>query len=337
MIKFSIIPISLSFLFSGVFAYAGMPPSEKYVEYRSPTWLSNEEIVFIKKVTYDKSNYGLNPLTNFIKGLGNTPEYRTVRRDYCICSMKTDGTGERIIKQFAIIYDKDENVIKRVRVEGKKEIPVEEEIRPYVMDCSAKRGLIAFSSDGMYGIYIMKTDGADLEKISEKGTNPRLSLDGSKILYRDEDGLYIMNSDGSNKYKLVDGNVSAVWHPDGKRIFFDYREDYYIYVINTDGTDKKKFIETGTSPEDWSPDGSKLIAGGMFTADGKNILRDWLASKNPPKYHIPDNARFSPDGTKIVGESIYEPQGEIAILDTDFTNIKVLRKNERYPSREDKK
>ncbi|MCK4244253.1 MAG: PD40 domain-containing protein, partial [Candidatus Omnitrophica bacterium] len=185
---------------------------------------------------------------------------------------------------------------------------------------------------GHGGIYTMDIEKSNPKEIAKEGTNPKYSPDGTKILYRRKDGLYIMNSDGNNKYKLVDGTALGIWHPDGKRIFFNYyrKKDYNTYMININGTGKKKFIEQSSFLDDWSPDGSRFIASRtMYTANGKNIWNDRLGthSSNPKRYCIPNDARFSPDGTKIVGNSVHEPSGEIAILSSDFTRIKVLRKN----------
>ena len=333
---------AILFLFNSTYDWTGEKPHFcKGIEYRRPTWLSNKRILFIKKVDYKRSNfYGVSPLTHFLNGFG-APEYRPIRTDYYICSMKTDGTDERIIKQFASIcvYNKNKKYIydydvKEVMVENGKEIPLDEAIHPFAIDCSPKADLIALEATG---IYTMNLDGSHLEKISNKGMEPRFSPNGTKIVYRTKDDLYIMNSDGSDKYRLVDGIVCGIWHPNGKRIFFycHGRKDYNIYMINSDGTGKKKFIETGLSPVDWSPDGSRFIIGlSMYTSEGKEIWNPFLASrfKNPKKYSIPYNGRFSPDGTKIVGKPGQDwPKGlgDIAILSSDFATIKVLGRNKR--------
>ncbi|MCK4245175.1 MAG: PD40 domain-containing protein [Candidatus Omnitrophica bacterium] len=338
--KFLIIPIFLALLFLANLAYAGNPPFRKDIGYHSSTWLFNKEIVFIKRVDHKKSNYGLNPFTNFIKGFANFPEYTTVRTDYYISSMKTDGTDERIIRQFATIGKRFEEKLKPVIVEDGKDIPIEKEICPYTVDCFSKEGLIVFDSSVSLknaDIYIMKTDGFGLKKIAKKARCPRFSSDGTKILYNSgKDGFWIMNADGSNKHKIIDGNVWAIWHSDGKRILFNYigTKDHYLYMINIDGTGKKRFIKGGVRLSDWSPDGSRFIIGpSMYTSEGKEIWNPFLASrfKNPKKYSIPYNGRFSPDGTKIVGEPGQgwpKGLGNIVILSSDFATIKVLRKNE---------
>ena len=133
--------ITLSIIFSSFLYAKDKGKYERYktryydTYYRSPTWLDNERIIFVKYVFYNRRY--LLPIVE---------EFYTVRADYCICSMKTDGTDEETIKQFTTIYDKHGEVVKEVvMIEDGKEIPVKEAICPFDIDCSPKASLIAFS------------------------------------------------------------------------------------------------------------------------------------------------------------------------------------------------
>ena len=321
--------ITLSIIFSSLLYADPKGKYERYktryhsTDYRDPAWLNNETIIFVKRVTYFKKEF-----------LPIVSEFSPLRGGISICTMDLEGENEKAILTISWLY-------KRTAEGWKKgewiELPDKE------FDKGVGIGRVSVNPKDNNKIcfrlapgamYIMDIKKTNFKKIAEDGRDPEYSPDGTKILYRRKDGLYIMNSDGGNKYKLVDGTAIGIWHPDGKRIFFSYghgSKDYNIYMINIDGTGKEKFIEESSHLGDWSPDGSRFIAGrGMHTAEGKEIWNDYLGthSSNPKRYCIPNNARFSPDGTKIVGDSIHEPRGEIAIISSDFTSIKVLRKNE---------
>lgn len=84
---------------------------------------------------------------------------------------------------------------------------------------------IAFGSDheGFRGIYTMRADGSDLQRLStgRSGDNcPEWSPCGTRILFaswRDGDGeIYVMDADGANLQKLTDNNSEdefPSWQP----------------------------------------------------------------------------------------------------------------------------
>ncbi|OIO34905.1 MAG: hypothetical protein AUJ76_02875 [Candidatus Omnitrophica bacterium CG1_02_41_171] len=313
--------------------------SRYYVtHYKDPTWLNNEEILFLKTVTHRKFNYGLNPFTNIINNWANTPEYSAIRTDYYICSMKTDGTDERIIKQFARIYDRHGiKAVKEVMVEDGKEIPVEEIIYLSNTNCFPKKDLISLSSE-KGNIYIMKKDGSNLEKIA-KGVSPHFSPDGSKILYKvfiqyrnpkyegagetwqdpkyrqlqeagephwiTERSLWVMNSDGTNKYKVIDNPPGVIrYHPTENKIYYSTEniiekgESEYTLWLIDTDTLERTKI-TDVSQCNVSPDGKRIT---YTTRDKSHPFILWIANADGT-----NKKKISEDSW---GEGLWNPEGD---------------------------
>lgn len=67
---------------------------------------------------------------------------------------------------------------------------------------------IIFSSnreDGIWKIYIMNSDGSNIEKLNDDGNYPSFSPDGKKVIFTSGNGsrIYIMNIDGTDMVQLV--------------------------------------------------------------------------------------------------------------------------------------
>ena len=149
-------------------------------------------------------------------------------------------------------------------------------------------------------IYLMDSDGANLNKIIDKPSHdPDWSPDGKKIAFylnlnpfNQLNQVWVMDSDGGNQRMLYDWGMSPSWSPDGKRIAFWGQRDAWnafksadIYVMNSDGTNVKMLTVPGPEDDmypDWSPDGKKIVfsskRGGSYAihvmdADGQNIQR----------------------------------------------------------------
>jgi len=77
-----------------------------------------------------------------------------------------------------------------------------------------------------------------------------------------ERSIFSVNSDGSNWQELTDDGTQPVWSPDGSRIAYVSERDGNpeIYVMNADGSDQQRlttnsFVDYQPS---WSPDGAQL-------------------------------------------------------------------------------
>ena len=97
----------------------------------------------------------------------------------------------------------------------------------FSLPTTAATGKIVFSSqrgDGVYRLYTMDPDGANVTRITDGPADylPRLSADGSKVVFDRVVGgseqVYTVNTDGTNLTQLTytaANNYHASWFPDG--------------------------------------------------------------------------------------------------------------------------
>ena len=107
-------------------------------------------------------------------------------------------------------------------------------------------------------------------------TDPKLSPDGSRILYgvgyesieqnKSNRELWVMNVDGSEPTRITrtaSSEQNAVWIDGGKKIAFLYREGdaMQIFTMNADGTDRRcvSKVENGVDGFVLSPDEKKIL------------------------------------------------------------------------------
>jgi len=136
------------------------------------------------------------------------------------------------------------------------------------------------------------------------------------ILFNDsaDTETYAINADGTNRRHLtnVPGDWTASLSPDGTRIAWsrDPGNGRDIYVMGADGSDLRRLTGNDFSSyfPSWSPDGSRLVFGGLeagalieIDADGNNEVKvsaesDWFPEWSPDGKHIvlargPEGAR----------------------------------------------
>ena len=326
----------------------GRPRYTDYIYYRNPTWLSNEKIVFVKTINHRKNLY------DWISSASDSMQ-DSIKDEIQICSMNIDGSDEKVIKNIVINYTKPGNM-----PHWKDKTFDKSADQIAYISTNPEKKIIIFSTKTMYRnekpIFLMSYDGTKLKKIADTGYKPKLSPDGTRILYEigrsyvnpkyesikkdyrseefrkalnlkdyytNEYALWVMDSDGGNKHKLTDNAVSGIWHPDGKKVIYESadmpfeRRKNYILDLSTNKTED--FFVQKLTPDDWSPDGSKIICGRSIYDSGGNRLK---------VANIPNDARFSPDGRKIVGAPV-DIKADICIVNADGTGLKTLKVNSK--------
>ncbi len=164
----------------------------------------------------------------------------------------------------------------------------------------------------------------DMESVS----NPRISPDGSRIIYTlgwidkmndaRESSLWIMDADGSRHRFLVEGS-GARWSPDGTRIAYTARgepEGSQIFVrwMDAEGaTSQITRLEKSPGSIQWSPDGTMI----SFTM---NVDADPAWSVTPPGK--PKGATWT-EGPKVVTRADYR-QDRRGYSDTGWRHIFVV-------------
>jgi Tol biopolymer transport system component len=102
---------------------------------------------------------------------------------------------------------------------------------------------IAFSKAADLGIYIVNSDGTNLQKLpgklAELGTDPEWSPDSRQILF-ECGGLCLMNADGSNQREVGLFGAGYAWSPDGTKFAASGGQSVWIYDLKTE---KKRVIK----------------------------------------------------------------------------------------------
>lgn len=83
---------------------------------------------------------------------------------------------------------------------------------------------VVFERWAQGGIVTIKTDGTQERVILDRGSSPRFTPDGRKIVYAMSSNLHIMDANGSNSRPLTNASGKVYTYPvvssDGKKIFF---------------------------------------------------------------------------------------------------------------------
>ena len=193
-------------------------------------------------------------------------------------------------------------------------------------------------------IETVKPNGDDRNVIannwSANGT-PEFNFDASKVVYVAKEVSHvvcIVNSDGSNKAILTRTNVDAYdphFSPDGLKIVYRSRSGAGsdIYLIDINGNNKTRLTTSGRAgnPE-YSPKGDEI----MFDSNRELYTMDIDGSdlKNISNQSGEEaDAKFSPDGSKIVYVKFTGIIDDLYIMDSDGGNKQLLKSggSNRYP------
>jgi hypothetical protein len=185
-------------------------------------------------------------------------------------------------------------------------------------------GRIAFVKDGS-GIYVMNSDGSDVTQLSDSGSAPAWSPDGTKIAFSVgySSGIYVMNGDGSGVTRLTTSGAAPTWAPDGARIAF--ADSGGIHVMNADGSGNTR-ITDGFAPA-WSPTGDVIAFLKVETlGQGEpRITRIWVVSPDGSGVRrFSDLAgaplAWSPNGAHLAMQTGYN----LYLLNADGSSPQVL-------------
>lgn len=137
---------------------------------------------------------------------------------------------------------------------------------------------VAFASDrdGNHDVYIMRSDGEGVERLTvtqgneRHSWNPAWSPDGRRIAFdsnRDgDDEIYILDLASRRVHAIGStpqgkGSWTPAWSPDGRRIAFASNRDGAdeLYVMNADGSGVRRINVRATGRPRWAPHGKALI------------------------------------------------------------------------------
>ena len=178
----------------------------------------------------------------------------------------------------------------------------------------------------------------DGKQIAFVGSNTRLS----------DSAIYVVNSDGSGLAQLtspkgISADAEPDWSPDGTQIAY-VRDGFRIIVMNPDGTGQRLLNrgELGGWSPVWSPDGTRIAFVGserirqfdlyVMSRDGSGQRN--LTGTRSPNESDPDPRR-SPDGRRIVFESLRHPDLDVHLIRTDGTRHVNLARSPKYDAEPD--
>lgn len=165
----------------------------------------------------------------------------------------------------------------------------------------------------------------DMESVS----NPRISPDGSRIVYtrrwsdrvndQRKSSLWVMNADGSRNRQLLEGG-GAQWSPDGTRILFTRQGEpsgsqIFVRWMDAEGaTSQITRLENGPSNARWSPDGN-WIAFTSRVDDEAEFAGVQLPSR-------PEGAQWTAE-PKVVERAGYK-RDRTGYIDTRWTHLFIV-------------
>ena len=181
----------------------------------------------------------------------------------------------------------------------------------------AAGGKLLYVDSNSRQIFRMSADGGMPTQITEGGSDPAWSLDGTQIAYVDTQGvIFVMNAADGVQRPVTAIDVSAsepTWSPDGKQIAYTEGQKIYRTEIDVAVPDPVLLTTGGTHPT-WSPDGTQIayidsssqLIFVMNAADGGQPTQLTATRGSHPTW--------SPDGTQIA----YVDTSQRSIFVTDI-------------------
>ncbi len=115
-------------------------------------------------------------------------------------------------------------------------------------------GCAFWSGGGSCGLYVVGTDGANPQRLTEHDSDTAPAGFQAKVAFMSgRDGnweIYSVNVDGSALKRLTNNGAEdglPTWSPDGKSIAFVSRRSgaWAIWVMNSDGTNQRRLFDLG--------------------------------------------------------------------------------------------
>jgi Tol biopolymer transport system component len=106
-----------------------------------------------------------------------------------------------------------------------------------------KIAFYATDDDGSDHVYVMNADGTERRQLAT-GVWPSWSPEGTQIIYGGSDGLYLVRGDGTNPQRLIAQAFFGEFSPDGSRIAYIAEEagSVSVNVMRADGSQQTALL-----------------------------------------------------------------------------------------------
>lgn len=206
---------------------------------------------------------------------------------------------------------------------------------------SPNEKLIVFVGDDSKSLYVMNTDGAQIQNVYQTAAEvgwPSWSFDGQKIVFASEvngyKNLFMMNADGTDTEQLTSvlaNDLAPSFSPNGSQIAFSSTRSgaWEIYTINVSNGEIVRLTDLndpeGQGWPSWSPDGTKIVFESRGNSNSRDIFTMYSDGSqatnitNSPSYE--GAPVWSPDGIRIAFASDREGSLDIYIMQGDGSGI----------------
>ncbi|HMB70930.1 MAG TPA: hypothetical protein VKU85_16565 [bacterium] len=206
--------------------------------------------------------------------------------------------------------------------------------------------VFASTRDALSDLYVMNPDGTNVTRFSTLGNayDPAVSPNGQTVAFTYNDSeIWAVDAEGLDLRLLTNQGSNPIWSADGTRIAFesDRAGTFDVWTMNADGTDAVNLTDDGATDETkptWSPDGSRLA----YTVSDGSSLKVWTinadgtgAAALTGAMGNETYAAWSPDGTEIAyASTLCRPvdlipcgDWELHVIGADGTGDRFLTSN----------